>query len=97
MLKERLWEHEKQKYLADGGLAELWEDHRKTVKLHPLELDRTDLESCLRFLVNAGIKLAGRQSGEIWALAVEKGWTPGNPEANRSIPANIPLPEPEEE
>ena len=75
----------------------MWEDHRKTVKFHRLELDKTDLESCLSFLVNAGIKLAGRQSGEIWALAAEKGWKPSNPEANRSIPANIPLPEPKEE
>jgi hypothetical protein len=97
VLKERFWEHEKQKYLADGGLVELWEDHRKTVKFHRLELDKTDLESCLSFLVSAGIKLAGRQSGEIWALAAQKGWKPSNPEANRSIPANIPLPEPKEE
>ena len=97
VLKVRFWEHEKQKYLADGGLTELWEDHRKTVKFHRLELDKTDLESCLNFLVNAGIKLTGRQSGEMWTLAAEKGWKAGNPEANGSIPANIPLPEPPEE
>lgn len=97
VLKQRFWEHERQKYLADGGLLELWEDHCKTIKFRRLELDKTDLESCLSSLVNAGIKLAGRQSGEIWALATEKGWKPSNPEANRSLPANIPLPEPKDE
>jgi hypothetical protein len=94
VLKERFWEHEKRKYLADGGVVELWEDHQKTVRYHPLELDKTDLESCLNFLVNAGINIASRQSGEIWTLAQAHGWKPNNPEANRSIPANIPLPEP---
>ena len=97
VLKQRFWEHERQKYLADGGLVELWEDHCKTIKFRRLELDKTDLESCLSFLVNAGIKLAGRQSGEIWALAAEKGWKASSPEANRSLPANIPLPEPKDE
>lgn len=94
VLKERFWEHEKRKYLADGGVMELWEDHQKTVRYHPLELDKTDLEACLNFLVNAGVRIAGRQSGEIWALAQSHGWKPNNSEANRSIPANIPCPEP---
>ena len=94
VLKERFWEHEKRKYLADGGVAELWEDHQKTIRYHPLELDKTDLEACLNFLVNAGVRIVGRQSGEIWGLAHSHGWKPDNPEANRSIPVNIPLPEP---
>jgi len=47
----------------------------------------------LSFLVNAGIGVAGRQSGEIWALAQAQGWKPKHPEANCSIAPNIPLPE----
>jgi len=94
VLKERFWEHEKRKYLADGGVVELWEDHQKTIRYHPLELDKTDLESCLNFLVGAGIRIAGHQSGEIWALAQSQGWKPNSPEANRTIPVNIALPEP---
>lgn len=94
VLKERFWEHEKRKYLADGGVVELWEDHAKTVRYHPLDLTKTDLESCLDFLVNAGIGIAGHPSGEIWTLAQAQGWKPNNPEINRSVPANIPLPEP---
>ncbi len=94
VLRERFWEHEKQKYLADGGIEDLWEDHAKTVRYHPVNLDKTDLESCLSFLVETGIGIAGRQSGEIWTLAQAHGWKPNNPDANRTIPANIPLSEP---
>ncbi len=94
VLKERFWEQEKRKYFADGGVVELWEDHAKTVRYHPVNLGKTDLESCLSFLVCAGINVTGHQSGEIWALAHTHGWKPNNPEANRSVPTNIPLPEP---
>ncbi|ODU25376.1 MAG: hypothetical protein ABS95_00195 [Verrucomicrobia bacterium SCN 57-15] len=94
ILKERFWEHEKRKYLGDGGVVELWEDHAKTVRYHPMDLNKTDLESCLNCIVTAGINVAEHQSGEIWSLAQAHGWKPNNPEANRSVPTNIPLPEP---
>jgi hypothetical protein len=93
VLKERFWEHEKRKYLADGGVVELWEDPQKTIRYHPLELDKTDLEACLNFLVNAGVRIAGAKAARS-GIGPAHGWKPNNPEANRSIPVNIPLPEP---
>jgi hypothetical protein len=93
-LKERFWQHERQKYLADGGVEELWEDHAKTVRFQNLELDRTDLQSCLSFLIENSVPLSGRYSGEIWGLAHERGWKQSLPHANTAIPADIRFSEP---
>ena len=43
-MNRRFWEHEKSKYIADGGLLDLWEDHAKTIKRKHFDFDQTDLD-----------------------------------------------------
>jgi hypothetical protein len=92
-IERRFWEHERDKYMADGGVEGLWEDHAKFVKYKTFDLRETDLESCLEFLIKqAGFsKVVGKQLSEAWTLAESLGWKAGDPEANRTLPGNIVL------
>ena len=98
-MNRRFWEHEKSKYIADGGLLDLWEDHAKTIKRKHFDFDQTDLDACLHFLVEkAGYKnMVGKTLAEIWSLAGGLGWKAEHPEANNTLPGNIILTEMKEE
>ena len=92
-IDRRHWDHERSKYLADGGLPDLWEDHAKTIKRKLFDLGKTDLESCLDFLINkAGYDaIVGKTLAGAWSLAKGMGWKPEHEEANGAIPGNIVL------
>jgi hypothetical protein len=90
-LTRRFWDHEKQKYLADGGVSDLWEDHAKTVKPRAFGLDQTDLQSCIEFLIDKAAynAIVGRPLATVWKMARERGWKPEHEEANKALPGNI--------
>jgi hypothetical protein len=90
-LTRRFWDHEKHKYLADGGVSELWEDHAKTVKHRAFDLDQTDLQSCIEFLIDKAAynAIVGRPLATVWKMARERGWKPEHEEANKALPGNI--------
>ena len=98
-LTRRFWDHEKHKYLADGGVSELWEDHAKTVKHRAFDLDQTDLQSCIEFLIDKAAynAIVGRPLATVWEMARERGWKPEHEEANKALPGNIILSEMKEE
>ena len=90
-LDKRFWDWEKEKYLQDGGVLDLWEDHKKTIKYRSVDLRKTDLEDCLSFLMEhmpLGA-IAKLTIGQMWESAVNKGWEHKHQDANAIIPENV--------
>ena len=93
-IEARFWQHEKTKYFHDGGIEELWEDHRKTVKHKQFQLNHTELEACIEHILRkSGHKvLADQPVAAIWQQAVSLGWKQEKPELNAQVPGNIVMP-----
>lgn len=92
-IDKRFWAWEREKYLQDGGVDDLWEDHKKTVKYRQIDLRKTELEDCLAYLLRH-ITLGAITEltvGQMWETAINKGWKANHTEANSAIPANIQL------
>lgn len=89
-IEKRFWKHEHNKYLQDGGLQELWNDHKKTVKPHILKVHETDLPHILESLAR-NHNLKGLSLGEIFSLANEAGIELEKPAGNKVLPADIRL------
>lgn len=93
-LDQRFWDKEYAKFIDDGGIKELWEDHKKTVKVCQFDLQKTDFNACIKFLLKSKIRIEGCTTGEMWDLAAQAGWKceTDNSALNSALPGNIVFP-----
>ena len=90
-IDNRFWSHEKKKYLEDGGVEELWEDHAKTVKVRRFDLRETDLEVVLaKLLRTKPIKdIIGLSISAAFELARQTNIVLEHVAGNKALPGNI--------